>query len=356
LAVVCTLLAVAGGSAGTQAEDIRFSDSAVTPVAYEKAVPYEVGAIRAAFLSDEPVVIDREVQQAGGLKAPMKGGPVRCSTAAECAGSCEIVHGAGYDVAPNGGCATCTDGCPSCNGSATCNCDMCQISDSCEGPGGVYYAEVQIMWLRAHLLEDAVGKLSEKYEWSPRLVAGYENAHGIGGRGRWWHYSHETPILGGDDIRFRFDVIDVEATSRFAMRKADLVVSGGMRWADVEVEFDDDAISTGAPGLTAAADLRVELCRKCNAQWAAIGGARFSTLGGDWDGDGGFIDDVRDDNITVQELYIGAEYTYQTKGGYHLFTRLTYEIQNWHSDAFSQDAGADSVGFVGPGIHAGASF
>jgi hypothetical protein len=233
---------------------------------------------------------------------------------------------------------------------------MSECNDSCEGPGSVYYAEVEVMWLRAHLLEDAVGKLSEQYKWSPRVVAGYENAQGIGARGRWWHYGHETPILSGDDIRFRFDVIDAEGTARFAMKKADLVVSAGARWADIEVEFDDDAISTGAIGLTAAADVRREICAGCNSQWAAIGGIRLSTLGGDWDGSGGFIDDVRDDNIVCQELYAGFEYTQRTKAGHDIFMRLTFEMQNWHSDAFSQDAGADSVGFVGPGAHLGASF
>jgi hypothetical protein len=328
--------AVACENASTRGEDVKFSDAEVRPVSYETSVPHEMGAIRAAFLQDEPVASSREP---GRLRASVT--------------SYDVIPQAGQVLASDQ-CATCGgDSCGCANGS---QCASSEYNGTCETPGSVYFAEVQILYLRAHVLEDAVGKLSEQYKWSPRVVAGYENEHGIGGRGRWWHYSHETPILGGDDIRFRFDTIDAEATARFASKKADLVVSGGMRWADIEIEFDDDSISTGAPGLTAAADLRVEVCSNCDSQWAAIGGARFSTLGGDWDGNGGFIDDVRDDNIVAQELYIGVEYTQRTKGGHDIFARLTYEIQNWHSDAFAQDAGADSVGFVGPGAHLGASF
>jgi hypothetical protein len=273
-------------------------------------------------------------------------------------GSTTSITDTNFELVQHESLVTCGDGCATCPAGSACGCEMCQLNQSCEGPGSVYYAEVQTLFLRAHVLEDAVGKLSEQYDWSPRLVAGYENAHGVGARGRWWHYSQETPILGsGDDIKFQFDTIDLEATARFAMRKADLVVSGGARWANIDIEIDGDSISTGAPGLTFAADLRTEVCSGCNSQWAVIGGGRISTLGGDWEGSSsGLISRVRDDNIVVQEIYGGFEYTRCTKAGHSLFARLTFEIQNWHSDALAQDAGADSIGFVGPGFHAGASF
>jgi hypothetical protein len=79
-------------------------------------------------------------------------------------------------------------------------------------------------------------------------------------------------------------------------------------------------------------------------------------MGGDWEGDaGGFLDPVRDDNVVVEELYGGVEYLC-VRGDYDLFARLIFEVQNWHSDAAAQDAGADSIGFVGPGIEVGMMF
>ena len=365
-AVVC----IACGSASTQAEEIKFSDMSIQPVSYEQVVPHEFAAIRAAFLSKEPPAVPHEP---GRLRPTMRRlasrGKMNHASATDCGAACECGSSTGFDVNPESNCTIGGEGCASCTSSScgtcptgcsggACDCSVPHLDETCEGHGSVYFAEVQIMWLRAHMMEDAVGKLSEQYNWSPRLIAGYESANGIGARGRYWHYSHETPILDtGDDIRFEFSTIDLEGTARFAMKKADLVVSAGFRWANLEIELDDEATDTSAPGLTVAADVRTEICRKCNSQWAAIGGLRLSTLGGDWEGSGaGFVPPVRDDNIVVQEIYGGVEYTHVTKGGYNLYTRLTLEIQNWHSDAMAQLSGADSVGFVGPGIHAGASF
>jgi hypothetical protein len=151
------------------------------------------------------------------------------------------------------------------------------------------------------------------------------------------------------------DVIDVETTCRFRTPRTDLIIAGGLRWANVEVVLDNDSLDADLPGLTVAADLRSAMCRDGCQEWAAIAGARWSILAGDWEGDGGFFDPVRDDNVVVQELYGGVEY-FCTRRDYDLFARLIIEIQNWHSDAASQDAGVDSISFVGPGIEVGMMF
>jgi hypothetical protein len=246
---------------------------------------------------------------------------------------------------------TCATGekCTSCeSGTGTC-CDS-RMS-------GLYYTEVELMWLRSHMLESSIGKLSEKYELSPRFIAGYETPGGVGGRVRYWTYGRWTPNLdGGDAIRFEMDVIDIEATTRFRTSRTDLVLAGGMRWADLEIVLGDDAVDTQMPGFTVAADLRTKLCGDCCQECALIGGARWSTLGGDWEGDsGGFLNPVRDDNIIVQELHGGVEYI-RSYGNYDVFGRVTFEVQNWHSDAAAQDAAVDSFGFVGPGIELGMMF
>jgi hypothetical protein len=359
-----TLLAVAavGGmtSASIGADEIRFSDFDVRLAAHAQPEATIGGAVRAAFLSDEeiemlfpPGVARQPVMRNVGnvssvLPRPLSGGfgtDCDCGTACDC----DAATGCGDS------CDVACEGCESCdcaaNGGA--GCGRCSQASQ----RSIMYGEVQLLWLRAHVMEDAVGKLSEQYEFSPRLIAGCETCNGIGARGRFWHYGHQSEFLGDSDgIRFDLDVIDIEATSRFAIHRSDLVVSGGFRWTTMEIATDD-TVSNNMLGLTFAADLRTAMCSSCDRQWSGICGARFSLLGGDWDGQGGgFVDREQDDNLVVQELYAGVEYLCCMKGGANLFARLVFEMQNWHSDAMAQSADTDSIGFVGPGAHFGASF
>ena len=92
-----------------------------------------------------------------------------------------------------------------------------------------------------------------------------------------------------------------------------------------------------AIGLTVAADARTPLCTYCNNRWSFVYGARWSILGGDWEGDNDVVDTVgthehrsRRQRV-VTELYSGVEYMF-CYYGYDLFTRGTVEMQNWRSD------------------------
>lgn len=326
-----TLLALIGtlawlGSSAAANEELRFSDIEQRLTVLEQQAAAESGALRTAFLSDTIAGEALPLSKASGTS----GNAIHC---------CDTT-----------GCGRETCACGNC-GDGNCGCQS-------NARQGASYAEVQLMWLRAHLLEEAIGKLSEKHELSPRFVVGYESPSGVGGRVRYWTYGRQTPGLGdADDIRFEFDVIDVEATSRFRTRRSDLVIAGGLRWADVEVLLDnDDPVAIDMPGITFAADFRAIACCRRRQQWAAACGARWSILGGDWNGSSdGFIGPTRDDNLVVHEIYGGVEYLYHS-GNFDMFARLVFEVQNWHSDAASEDAGADSIGFVGPGIHAGVTF
>jgi hypothetical protein len=258
-------------------------------------------------------------------------------------------------------------------GTGSCGCGSCGCGDSYCGKSycgdygdsgyqsnaGMYYAEVQSMFLRAHVSDQVVGKLSEKYEYSPRFILGYEAPSGLGARARYWTYGRTTEILDStvDDIRFDFDVVDLEGTSRFCTSHADLVISGGFRWANVEItQDDDDDIDSSMPGITFAADLRSAICRGCRTEWAAVFGARWSLLGCDWEGDGNdFIQETRDDNVVAHEIYGGVEFLCH-RCGYDLYARLIFEVQNWRSDALDTTSPVDSIGFVGPAVHAGLTF
>jgi hypothetical protein len=241
--------------------------------------------------------------------------------------------------------------------SEPCECGKTDCRQDCEEPiSGVYFADVQLFFMRTHVLESAVGKLSEKYELAPRFILGYEGHGGVGSRVRYWTYGRWTPNLGGGDaLRVDMDVIDLETTCRFRTARTDLVIAGGLRWTDMGVALGADAVEIEMPGATVAADMRVAMCRSGCREWAAVGGARWSMLGGDWEGSGGFINPVRDDNVVVQEIYGGFEY-FRVYRDYDLFARVIFEAQNWHSDAAAQDAGADSIGFVGPGLEIGMMF
>jgi hypothetical protein len=222
----------------------------------------------------------------------------------------------------------------------------------------VYYAEAQHMWLRAHVMENAIGKLSEQFAYSPRIVVGYEDKQGIGGRIRYWHYDQSTENLTDPTlpIRFEMGVLDIEGTSRFGTERAELVVAGGFRWTDARITLADAPVANDMPGITFAADLRVIICRERCWEWASIAGARYSLSGGDWEGAAnGFLAPNHDDNVIVNEVYGGFEYI-QHYQGYDAFARIAFEVQNWQSDVASQTAGADSINFMGPGVHCGMIF
>jgi hypothetical protein len=222
----------------------------------------------------------------------------------------------------------------------------------------MFYAEIQNIFMRTHVSSDVIGKLREKYEWSPRVVMGYETPGGLGGRIRWWSYDRTTTTVDGTNaLRVDLDVFDAEGTARFQSRRADLVIAGGFRYADFSLaEGDDPDIRADLPGITFAADGRMAICCLGRSQWSGVCGARWSLLGGDWEGeDNGMVESVFDDNVTVQEIYGGFEYL-SRYGNYDLFARLVFEVQNWHSDALGNNSETDSIGFVGPAIHGGVSF
>ena len=114
-----------------------------------------------------------------------------------------------------------------------------------------------MLFLRTHLMEDTVGKLSETYEFTPRFILGYETAEGVGARARYFTYGRQTRASTlPDDIRFEFDVFDVEATAKFQSCRNELVLAGGFRFASWDAAWDGEEVGIDAPGITVAADFR----------------------------------------------------------------------------------------------------
>ncbi len=228
------------------------------------------------------------------------------------------------------------------------------------GPlSGHCFADVQLNFLRLHLMEGSVGKLGERYELSPRFTLGYDGGDGIGGRVRYWLYDRQTPILGGGGLRVEMNVIDLEATHRFQVGRSDLITAAGFRWAGIDlVDADGDGVGTNLAGLTAAADGHTPIGNYQGGQLAGVYGARWCILGGDWAGSSHndlVPGSLQDDNVVVESVYVGLQYATCLRNC-NLVGRLAFEMQNWHSDVLSQNAGADSLGFFGPGVHVGATF
>jgi hypothetical protein len=346
------------------ANEMRFSDLEARIAAVEQKTSAIPGLKPAAFLSDgDPIDAvapndavrhnpDEELtspsmsrsMSSHGMSS-MSSGSKSCSGTCGCGSACE-----------SGSCGNC-----GCGGSCEGRCDSCDGECSeCNaeaGNMGSYYGEVDMLFLRTHFNEDVAGKLSETYEFTPRFILGYETENGVGARVRYFTYGRTTQIISGaDSIRFEFDALDVEATSRFKSGRSELVAAGGFRFASIDTEWDGERVSIDAPGVTVAADLRTMVCGDCRQQWAAVAGARWSILGGDWEGsDSGFVEPLRDDNLLVQELYFGAELSCHYSS-YVLWTRLVFEMQNWRSDVMGESAGVDSITLVGPGIHVGGAF
>ncbi len=209
-------------------------------------------------------------------------------------------------------------------------------------------------------MENFAGQLSEKFEFSPRLIVGFEGTGKVDGRARYWHYGRSLKILDDDDsIRIDLDVLDLEATRTVPVGKSAFLLAAGLRLASLDLEDDDgDGAGTDLLGLTVAADFETLLCQVQRGQVFGVLGARLSILGGDWTQNGGndFVpSDLQDDNVIVDELYAGIAYaTCYRRLDVH--AQLGFEMQNWHSDALAQFAGGDSLGFVGPGIEIGAEF
>lgn len=220
------------------------------------------------------------------------------------------------------------------------------------------YGELEINFIRAHIPESGIGKLSEKYEFSPRFILGFSGVGNLNGRARYWVYGRGTNGLdAGDSIHIDLDVFDLEATHRFDWQRAQIELAAGVRLASIEIhDADLNASGSDLIGITAAADGWTPLFSGVHGCFGWTYGGRLSILAGDWSGDpdSEIVNELsRDDNVIVHELYAGIGYTKCCRN-LDFNARLAFEMQNWHSDVLSQED--FSLGFVGPGVEIGVQF
>jgi hypothetical protein len=251
-------------------------------------------------------------------------------------------------------------------------------------------ADVELMLLRPQIAESAVGKVSEDYQFSPRVILALQGAGNFDGRLRYWHYDRNSDVLGANNnisvtppnfiiyedvtnhlpttlaaspgkpsIRIKFDVLDIEALHHFAACKSELTLSGGLRLAGIHLtDTTFQECGTDLIGLTMAGDGMTPLGNFPGGHFGLVYGGRLSILGGNWGGDDTsvFVNrQVRNDNVLVHELYGGVELA-RRLGPLDAHARLMFEMQNWHSDVLAQNAGLESIGIFGPALQLGAEF
>ena len=253
--------------------------------------------------------------------------------------------------------------CPQCGQFHNCpeGPEACSVAaaNSTELQGPQISGDVEFMFYRAHINDQVVGKLSETYEFTPRFILNFRNIVNLDGRLRYWHYARDTNVLGGGDVRFEFDVLDIEAVHYFEGRRSQVALSGGLRLANVQLTDPAGARSDSyLLGLTMAADGLTRVLCIPGGYCGWVYGGRISILGGDWGGDDGsvFVNRrIYDDNVLVTELYAGIEVARKC-GGCTVRGRALYEMQNWRSDVLAQNAGIESISFIGPAAQIGVDF
>jgi len=222
-----------------------------------------------------------------------------------------------------------------------------------------YYGDIEFNFFRPTLSENVVGKLSESYQFSPRLILGFDGIGNLAGRARYWDYGRDIEVLNDDKLRLEFKVLDLEGTHRVVVHRTEVILAAGLRVAEIGITDDaDEESDCNLAGLTMAADGNTALVAARGGRLAWVYGGRLSLLGGNWAGedDSQFVNErVRDDNVLVHELYAGAQFNRRYRN-LDLHARLVLEMQNWHSDVLAEDADVESIGFVGPGIQLGADF
>jgi hypothetical protein len=266
-----------------------------------------------------------------------------------------------------------------------------------------WFADLELMWLRPQVEENALGKLSESTQLSPRLIVGFEGLGNLDGRVRYWHYDQDTHIVPTDEkVQFAFDVFDIEGTHKFCYGKSELTLAAGLRLAEIHLK-DNFAATNASPGvlaqrgiyprgyiyndpfspfgdhifvipplgadpgeqsatthlagLTLAADGLTRLGEFTGGHVGLVYGGRLSILSGNWKGDSDSIfirSRTRNDNVLVHELYGGVELARQFNRA-NLHGRILYEMQNWNSDVLA-DGDIESIGILGPAIEIGAEF
>ena len=225
------------------------------------------------------------------------------------------------------------------------------------------------------------------FSFSPRIIAGFEGREGLGFRVRWWHFGDEQSGFGRIDLsgpdevfdpatvstEIKADAIDMELTQDGRFHNWEFLVSGGVRYAQLDsitvatwnngaerffrAETDFDGVG---PSLSFSA-------RRSMRQWEGVTflvNSRFSFLFGDVQVehlanlDGTVVrPDISvldvDDVMPVWDLQIGAQWTRRMQSGATFYVGAFFEAELW--DWIGPGLISSDMGFWGPTLAIGIS-
>jgi len=257
----------------------------------------------------------------------------------------------------------CQDGCAdSCtdNNNACCTPqrhvgrDFFVCKDRCGGLiGGFEY-----LWLRPYasggLYDTGAGGAQQNFNPAWRTWIGYQNADGLGARMRYFEYNRSAAgAAAGSNLGVEFRTLDAELTQAVDFRRWNLLMSGGIRYAESGVTRNDPnviaPINSGFSGfgLTTSATATRDLNQSGSLRFVA--GSRWSAVYGNSSNTSpaGVVTTNRDDLANILELNIGPQYRRRLRNGAYLTSTIGLEAQYW-SNAFTLPGGVGTdAGFAG---------
>lgn len=218
--------------------------------------------------------------------------------------------------------------------------------------GGGPYFSTEAVFLRPYAsrgLLSAANPAQVRFEPSLRYVLGYQSAEGLGARVRYWSYDHGAGTNFGTGLGLRYRTIDAEMTQAVDFRRWQLLISGGVRYAQANIDFqnvfaaDNLGLGFNGFGLTAAAQATRDL--NLRGTWRFLTGARWSTVFGNSSAVGGGVPTTayRDDLLSIIDLNLGPQFRLPLGNGAYLTGAAGAEAQFWSGSA----AASLDTGFAG---------
>jgi hypothetical protein len=263
----------------------------------------------------------------------------------------------------NNGCANgCTDSCTSCCPSRHVGRDFWVCKDRCAG----IVTGLDFLLLRPFadggLADGGPGAASMNYQPAYRVYGGYQNADGLGARIRYFEFDRGT-TLATNQFGVEARYLDLEATQAVDFRRWNLLVSGGLRYAEYSLDrtigvgtartgvlggFDGIGLTFGVQGtrdLNRSGSLRLVT----SGRWSAVyGNGSIDTTPAT---PGGVA--VRDDLAQILEINVGPQWRRKMRNGGYLTLGAGFEAQYWASALPQTPLTVGTAGTNGSGIDAG---
>ena len=213
----------------------------------------------------------------------------------------------------------------------------------CNDRSAIYFA-AELVVAKPHFEDEYdPGFLDEArydYDVSPRIIGGFSNARGLGGRVRYWQWNHNSSPGPAAEAPFRLynQALDLETTMKVRLSSIDLTLFGGGRYGRVEHNTSDgDGVTFEGFGPTLGVDLLAPI--RCK-NLSLLAGFRYSTLFGH--SSFGVAPRGEDDLMHGVDTQLGVQYSHSVANG-SLNVKAYVESQLWDGATQDPDNDLDDV-------------